>query len=341
MRKTPNHDTRRRDFLAGASVLSVASIFGVKGHAAAAELETRRIRIPTAPGICLAPQLISEELLRLEGFSQIEYVQVNYDEFPSQAAMVAAGKADLTADAAITLTYLAEMGKPVVALSGVHAGCWELFGSAKVRAFRDLKGKRVAIFGMHSEDHLLFSSIAAYMGMDPHKHLTFVTIPEFDAQIKAFSNGEVDALIAYPPQPQKLRANRIGHVIIDSAVDRPWGQYFCCLVAANREFTERHPLATKAALRALLKASDLCAEEPERAARILAEKGLSPSAEIALEVLRKLPYKRWRESNPEDTLRFHALRLHEVGVIKSSPAKLIAQVSDWRFLNELKREMKA
>ena len=46
-------------------------------------------------------------------------------------------------------------------------------------------------------------------------------------------------------------------------------------------------------------------------------------------------------ANPEDTLRFHALRLHEVGMIKSSPHKLISQGADWRFLNVLKKELKA
>jgi NitT/TauT family transport system substrate-binding protein len=35
------------------------------------------------------------------------------------------------------------------------------------------------------------------------------------------------------------------------------------------------------------------------------------------------------------------LRLHEAGMIKSSPNKLIAESADWRFLNELKRELKA
>ena len=38
-------------------------------------------------------------------------------------------------------------------------------------------------------------------------------------------------------------------------------------------------------------------------------------------------------------MRFYALRLHEPGMIKS-PQKLIAQGTDWRFFNELKKEMK-
>ena len=47
-----------------------------------------------------------------------------------------------------------------------------------------------------------------------------------------------------------------------------------------------------------------------------------------------------REYDPADTMRFYALRLHEAGMIKSSPQKLLAQATDWRFLNELKRELK-
>ena len=43
---------------------------------------------------------------------------------------------------------------------------------------------------------------------------------------------------------------------------------------------------------------------------------------------------------PEDSVRFYALRLREAGMIKSTPQRLIAQGTDWRFLNELKKELK-
>jgi NitT/TauT family transport system substrate-binding protein len=58
------------------------------------------------------------------------------------------------------------------------------------------------------------------------------------------------------------------------------------------------------------------------------------------QVLKDIPYNRWRDYNPEDTVRFYALRLHEAGMIKSSPQKIIAQGTEWRFLNELKKELK-
>ena len=56
--------------------------------------------------------------------------------------------------------------------------------------------------------------------------------------------------------------------------------------------------------------------------------------------MQELPYGKWREYNPEDTIRFYALRLYEAGIIKSSPQRIIEQGTDWRFLNELKQELK-
>jgi NitT/TauT family transport system substrate-binding protein len=113
------------------------------------------------------------------------------------------------------------------------------------------------------------------------------------------------------------------------------------MLVARREFTMKYPNATKRALRAHLKAAELCSQEPERAADLLVSRGYEPRRAIALEVLKSLPYSRWRDASPEDSLRFYALRLHEVGMIKSTPQKLIAQATDWRFLNELKKELKA
>jgi NitT/TauT family transport system substrate-binding protein len=137
-----------------------------------------------------------------------------------------------------------------------------------------------------------------------------------------------------------MRAAKIGHVVVNSATDRPWSQYFCCLVTGSRDFVQKHPVATKRALRAILKSADLCATAPERVARKLVDTGFAPDYADALQVMKELPYGKWRTYDPEDTLRFYALQLREAGMIKSTPQKIIAQSADWRFLNELKRELK-
>jgi len=94
-------------------------------------------------------------------------------------------------------------------------------------------------------------------------------------------------------------------------------------------------------LRAVLKAADLCAADPARTARRLVDGGFASRYDYALQTLRDVAYDRWREYDAEDTIRFYALRLHETGFIKSSPQKIIAEGTNWRFLDELKRELKA
>jgi len=124
-------------------------------------------------------------------------------------------------------------------------------------------------------------------------------------------------------------------------VDRPWSQYFCCLLVGNREFVRKHPVATKRAMRAILKSAEICAIAPEKVAKSIVAKGLSKNYDYALEAIKSLPYGRWREYDAEDTVRFWSLRLHEAGMIKSSPQKVIAQGTEWRFWKELKKELKA
>jgi NitT/TauT family transport system substrate-binding protein len=178
------------------------------------------------------------------------------------------------------------------------------------------------------------------VGINPQE-VNWITGRDLRNAMDLFAEGKADAFVGYAQEPAELRSRKIGRVIVDTAQDRPWSQYFCCMVVANRDFAQRNPIATKRVLRAILKAADVCATDPERAARFLTAKLYEPRYPVGLEVMKGASYTRWREANPEDTLRFYALRLHEVGMIKSTPQKLIAQGTDWRFLNELKKELKA
>ena len=94
-------------------------------------------------------------------------------------------------------------------------------------------------------------------------------------------------------------------------------------------------------MRAILKATDLCAHEPARVAQNIVDRGLTGRYDYDAQTLSELPYDKWRDYDAEDTIRFYALRLHEAGLIKSSPQKIIADGTDWRFFDELKRELKA
>ena len=112
------------------------------------------------------------------------------------------------------------------------------------------------------------------------------------------------------------------------------------MLGGNRDFVRRNPVATKRVLRAILKATDFCVSDPAGAARRMVDGGFTTQYDYALQTLKEVPYNKWREYDPEDTIRFCALRLREAGMIKSNPNKIIAEATDWRFLNELKRELK-
>ena len=300
-------------------------------------LETTTIRLPKGPAICIAHLYAAEELLRAEGFSDIRYVS-----FPTAPPItaVARGEIDFSLNYAINYVSAIDAGNPISLLAGVHVGCYELFGREGVRTIADLKGKSVGVGIVGSVGSLIVTVMASHVGLDPAKDIDWVTDPKVKP-IELFVQGKVDAFLAFPPEPQDLRARQIGNAIVNSAVDRPWSEYFCCMVGGDPEYVCSHPVATKRALRAILKATDLCASDPAGVARRLVDGSFTPRYEYALEALRDNPYDKWREWDPEDAIRFYALRLHDVGFIKSTPQKIIAENTDWRFLNELKRELKA
>jgi len=280
---------------------------------------------------------VAEELLKTEGFTEVHYVEKQGSKGIESA--LASGEADINMHFAAPTILRLDAGDPVVILAGGHIGCFELFGAEGVRAIRDLKGKTVAVSELGTAEHVFIASMVAYVGLDPQRDIQWVTYALDEAK-RLLTESRIDALVAFSPAAQELRAQRIGHVVVNSAVDHPWSQYFCCMVLGNRAFVQKHPVATKRALRAILKAADLCASEPERAAQFIVEKAYAKRYDYALQVMQDLPYRLWREYDPEDTVRFYALRLHEVGMIKSTPQKLIAQGTDWRFFNELKKELK-
>jgi NitT/TauT family transport system substrate-binding protein len=319
------------------TLAGTAGFLGLESSSFAAEppLETTRIRLSQVAGICVAPQYVVKELLPGEGFTDIQYVFTGVYPYPAFAS----GVVDISMAFVAPFLVELEAGAPITLLGGVHVGCFELFGTGRIRAIRDLKGKSVGVPTMGSAHHLFLASMAAYVGLDPRKDINWV-IHEPSDSVRLLANRKVDALVAFPPVPQELRAKNIGHVMVNSAVDRPWSQYFCCVVVANREFARKHPVATKRALRAILKATDICALEPDRAARMIVDGGFTKNYRYALQTMKEVPYSRWREYDAEDSVRFYALSLHDIGMIKTSPNKLIREGTDWRFLRELKRELK-
>ena len=261
----------RRAFLKTTGAAGVGACIAARARRLGAETapETTKLTLVNTTSLCAAPQYVAEELLRGEGFSEVRHLRL-----PGGAGVykaLSAGEADISMAFAAPFLMQVDAGDPTVMLAGVHPGCFELFGNDRVRTIKDLKGKTVAVLGLGGGQHVFVASMAAYVGLDPRRDINFVTHTAADS-MRLLGEGKVDAYLGFPPDPQELRAKKIGHVVVNSTVDRPWSQYFCCIIASNREFIRRHPVATKRAVRAILKSADLCALDPGRAARLVVDR---------------------------------------------------------------------
>jgi NitT/TauT family transport system substrate-binding protein len=234
-------------------------------------------------------------------------------------------------------------GLPITVVAGVHPGCFELFVHDPIRTVTDLKGRRVGVPDVPGGPTQLYVSImAAHVGVDPEQDIEWVTTDDVARPMELFVRGEIDAYLAFVTDFPELRDRKIGRSILNMALDKPWSQYFCCLWVGNADFVREHPVATKRALRAILKATDQCRTEPQTAVRRLVDRGfIKLPHDGALQALNEIPWASWRELDPADSMRFYALWMHEFGQLGATPNRLIAEGTDWRFVSELKRELKA
>ena len=326
----------RREALTGLGALAAAGVWPPTAALAnEPPPETTRLRLAWVPTICLAPTIVAEALLRMEGFTDIDYVTT------TAGSPAATGEVDFDVRTAAWVAARIDAGEPITALGGLHVGCYELFAHAPITTISELKGKRVGVPLFDDSGHVLLVTMLAHVGLDPVNDIEWLAPEANEALLEGFVEGRIDVFLGFPPEPQELRERGVGRVILNTATDRPWSQYFCCIPFGNRDFVAAHPVATKRYLRALLKAADICASEPERAAGILIEGGFTGRHDLALQTLNEVPYDRWRDYDPEDALRFYALRLHEVGMLQGHPNRVIAEGTDFRFFNELKQELRA
>jgi NitT/TauT family transport system substrate-binding protein len=236
----------RREFLASASLAAAAGILGPRGSLALeGPPETTTIRLKQSAAICFAPAYVVEPFLRGEGFTEIQYVDAGLG-IPS-GPMLAQGELDFDITFAGTVVYHLDQGQPVTAVGGLHVGCYELFAREPIRSVGDLKGRRVGIHALRSSGHLYLSIMATNVGLDPHSDIDWIEGNALDR----FVAGESDAFLGFPPEPQEIRARGVNRVIVNTITDRPWSQYYCCMIYGNRAWVREHPIATKRFLRAV------------------------------------------------------------------------------------------
>lgn len=193
-----------------AAALTGVGLFGRSEPARAEPLpETARIRLNKVRSICPAPQYVAEELLRGKGFTDIQYVgegSAGIGGMPAAQALVA-GAVDISMNFAAPLAVAVDAGAPITILGGVHPGCFELFGSERIRTITDLKGKTAESPGINSAQYLFLASISASVGLDAQRDINWVTHSPAEA-MRLFADDKIDALLAFPPMRRNCARRR-------------------------------------------------------------------------------------------------------------------------------------
>jgi NitT/TauT family transport system substrate-binding protein len=338
-------ELNRREFIKKTALTGAAAYFGLDAGSGDTALasepppETTRLRIRQWKPACWAPIHVAEPLLREEGFTDIQYPS---GPGPKAVEMFKNGEIDITPSfAPFGMVFVEKSNSPFSFLSGLHIGCYSLIGSDRVNSVRDIKGKTVWTGSVENNGpHMFFKTILSYVGLNPDTDVKYLWVKK-DEAMELFKNGKIDVFISFPPGPQELVAKGIGKVLVDTNIDKPWSQYFCCMIIGHNDFIKKNPIATKRALRAILKANDIVANDPEYALQVLQNKKIWKKAETKyiLQAIREIPYAKWRNYNPEETIRFYAIRLREIGLLKTLPKDFIEQHTNWSFLNSLKKEL--
>jgi len=343
-------ELNRREFIGKSVVTGTALYLGLGNDLGLAAVEpppeTTTIRFQKIQSPCWVPQLVAEPLLREEGFTDIQYIE--HEKISQGEEDILAGKVDFTADFTAQSLMKFDPGSPIEFISGLHIGCWSLIVSDRIKSVRDLKGKKVWALGQRTTGeyavkalpNVFFKVLIGYVGLDPYNDVEYIVVPK-DEAIELFKRGKIDAFLSFPPGPQQLRAAGIGQVLVDTNVDRPWAQYYCCMITGRRDFIRNNPIATRKVIRSILRANDLVSQDPAMAAQLLVDRKLrkADDQEFMVQSLREIPYDKWRHYSPEDTIRFWALRLKEIGLIKYSPQEYISKNTDWSHIASLKKEM--
>jgi len=117
----PMIQTRRRFLTTLSTACAASTLLSRRGLAAESALETTTVRLGRMPVICFAPQYVCESLLRVEGFTDIRYVDTTV---ATQAGELGHGKFDFHSNLPLAHVIAIDRELPITVLTGVHAGCY-------------------------------------------------------------------------------------------------------------------------------------------------------------------------------------------------------------------------
>lgn len=206
-----------------------------------------------------------------------EGVRVQLVEFTSLPDVLEAyksGDIDIMTCTMIETVLAADQSKrqpQVILVADASNGADVILTREPLKDPSQLAGLRIACECSHLGGYMLHRALSRH-GLD----FDDVQISNIDqmAMEKAFTQGEVDALVTYPPVSTRLIRDANAHVIFNSA-DIP--REILDVVVADKTVIDTQPESVKALLRAWARAHNFHLNHPKEAHRIMGDRmGLTP-----------------------------------------------------------------
>jgi len=220
-------------------------------------------------------------------------------------------------------------GLPTYCVSGIAAGGSRLLArrDSSIRTLADLKGKKVGVVQMTSQDIFLIYALKK-IGIDAFKEVNRVHIGNVTGVVAAMQRGDVEACAIWEPFGSIVAIDQGARTIGDLAGDsfgRSHGGLFI-----RRQWVEQHPDLTQDIVNATIKASQYLeshrSEWTERATQITGQSKEVCAAAVA---------NSWPDITiPMNTIRQIARALYELNIEREDVSGRMQQAITYEFLEK-------
>jgi NitT/TauT family transport system substrate-binding protein len=332
----------RRSLIAGGAALAALGV-------GAGLLRSRKVQTHTASGlrkltlawnanaICLAPALMAKE----HGIYEKQGLDVELINFAGSTDQllesISTGKADAGVGMIMRWIKPLEQGFDVKLIAGTHGGCARMAGSRKAGVTDDpksLKGKTIGLAEIAGASRNAFAVLLKAHGVDPEHDVTWRAYPQ-PLLGEAIKKGEVQAIADQDPILHIMERDSGGDLVeVLTNLSKPWENRVCCVAGISGTLLRSDRQAAKALADSLVIAASLCAEDPERVARVY-----QPYAKASVEDLVWVLKSQTHGRHPigqdlRGDIRLYASELRDVGVMRQStdPTEFANRVVDDVFL---------
>lgn len=328
----------RRTLLAGGVALAAVGVgarllrgTGPQTHTASG---LRKLTLAwNANAVCLAPALMAKEYGIYEKHG-LDVELINFAGSTDQLLeSISTGKADAGVGMILRWIKPLEQGFDVKLIAGTHGGCIRMAGSRQAGVTDDpqsLKGKTIGLSEITGASRNAFAVLLKAHGVDPDRDVAWRAYPQ-PLLGEAIRKREVQAIADSDPILHVMQQQSDGDLVeVLTNLSKPWADRVCCVAGVSGNLLRTDRQAAKGLADSLVVAASLCAEDPERVAKVY-----QPYAKASIEdlvwVLKSQTHTRHPISQDlRGDVALYADELRGVGVMKQStdPREFARRVVD-------------